>query len=177
MKTFLPFTGFEVIEYESGYGDAVMPEDYKDFMRAFSEAYTNAFAKEFEDLTGIRIVLRFLELYSPKEYNFENDRILVEISIEDVETLFEEISVIELTETAKHLFTSYDGFMSFYDPDWRTWGPDLSDWDSNQVYALLLAFIEGQGLTEYEFETRVVESGNLHEIENQTPWRSCFDAK
>ncbi|NCC40905.1 MAG: hypothetical protein EOM21_15950 [Gammaproteobacteria bacterium] len=161
MKSFLPFTGFE------GYGYNVVDDQYRNFMKAFAQAYTNVFAKEFEDLTGIQIGLAYKELYVPKEFNWEHERILAEISIEDVEKLFEEASIGDLTRTAKALFTSYSGFYSFYDPNWRTWPPDLSDWDENQIFCLLLAFIEGQGITEYEFEQRVVESGNLHEVAYQ----------
>lgn len=163
MKTYLPFTGFS----GSNYGDGVSPEDYADFETAFAEAYPAAFMDVFESLTGISITLKFLRLYRPREYNFENDRILAEISVEDVEKLLEEITEDMLSCTAKRLFTSYDGFISFYDPDWRNWPPDISDWDENQVYCLLLAFIEGSGKTEYAFEKGVVESGNLHEIAYQ----------
>ena len=125
------------------------------------------FPDEFEDYCDFRIQLKFLEVYSPREFNFENDRILAEIPIEDVERLFEEISTTELANTAKGLFTSYSGFVSFYSNDWQEWPPDLSEWDENLVYCLLLAFIEGASLSEYEFEQRVHDTGNLSQVEDR----------
>ena len=163
MKTYLPFSGF----YGSYIGESVPAESWKEFMTHYCEAYTDAFPEEFEDYCDFKIQLKFLEVVSPREYNFSNDRILAEIPIEEVEKLFEEISTTELANTAKGLFTSYDGFVSFYSPDWQEWPSDLSDWDENLVYCLLLAFIEGASLSEYEFEQRVHDSHNLHEIESQ----------
>jgi hypothetical protein len=162
MKTFVPWTGL----YGSYVGENVPAESWKEFMREYCKAYVSYFPEEFYDYCDFKPQLKFLEVYSPREYNFENDRILAEIPIEDVERLFEEISETELSNTTKGLFTSYSGFVSFYDPDWREWPSDLSQWDENQVYALLLAFIEGGGISEYEFEQRVHEYGNLYTVED-----------
>ena len=163
MKTFVPWTGL----YGSYVGENVPAEHWKEFMREYCKAYTDAFPEEFEDYCGFKPSLKFLEVVSPREYNFSNDSILAEIPIEDVERLFEEISTTELSNTAKGLFTSFDGFCSFYDPDWRSWPSDISSWDENQVFCLLLDFIEGASLSEYEFEQRVHDSGSLYEIESQ----------
>lgn len=163
MKTFVPHTGF----YGNYVGESVPAEHWKEFMQDYCKAYVSYFPEEFEDFAGFKPRLKFLEVVSPREYNWENDRILAEIPIEDVERLFEEISTTELSNTAKALFSSYDGFVSFYPPDWQEWPGDLSEWDENLVYCLLLAFIEGAGLSEYEFEQRVHDTGNLSEIESQ----------
>jgi hypothetical protein len=162
MKTYLPFSGF----YGNYVGENVPAESWKEFMQEYCKAYTDAFPEEFEDYCDFKIRLKFLEVQSPTFYNFSNDRILAEIPIEEVEKLFEEISTTELANTAKGLFTSYSGFVSFYSNDWQEWPPDLSEWDENLVYCLLLAFIEGAGLSEYEFEQRVHEYGNLFTVED-----------
>ena len=47
------------------------------------------------------------------------------------------------------MFTSRDGFSSFYSPDYTTWG-ELSELDHNQLYAILTAYIDSQCWNDYE---------------------------
>lgn len=101
----------------------------------YAEDYCRAFAHEF----GIN--LSFDSLVSPREYNFETDRIFATIDEDEVRRLFGEVDPDDLTAIAKERFTSCDGFISFYDPDWRAWG-DVLEWDCNQVGTLLLAWLQ-----------------------------------
>ncbi len=50
---------------------------------------------------------------------------------------------MEFHETLKKMFTSYDGFMSFYsnDPDGDEWTKPVEKWDHNQLQALIRAYV------------------------------------
>lgn len=100
----------------------------------YASHYCQEFAHEY------KLSLSFESLQSPKYYNFETDRILATIDEDEVRRLFEEVDPDDLTAIAKERFTSCDGFISFYDPDWHTWGGVL-EWDCNQVGTLLLAWL------------------------------------
>lgn len=99
----------------------------------YAKAYAENFGQEFKIHS-----LRFESLSSPREYNFTTDRIFVEISTEEVQRIFDEVSSEALTATATEMFTSHSGFSSHYSPDWRSWG-DPAEWDHNQVFCLLQA--------------------------------------
>jgi hypothetical protein len=43
-----------------------------------------------------------------------------------------ETSTDSLDQVAGERHTSRSGFISFYSPDWRTWG-DVTNWDHNQL--------------------------------------------
>lgn len=101
---------------------------------SYARAYVDAFAEEF----GVK--LSFESLRSPKEYNFTTDLVFAEISEDEVRRLFDEADKSLLTAITKEQFTSRPGFISFYSPDWSTWG-DVLEWDHNQVGALLLALV------------------------------------
>ena len=48
-----------------------------------------------------------------------------------------------LEATARDMFTSRDGFSSFYSPDVSEWG-DVSEWDHNQIGCLIAAYVAQQ---------------------------------
>ena len=82
---------------------------------------------------------------SPREYNFETDRVFVHVPEEVVKMLFtrsEEQNHQQLRETIKELFTSRSGFMSFYSNDLEAWlEKPLETWDHNEVMTLIMASI------------------------------------
>jgi hypothetical protein len=105
-----------------------------------------AYAKEYAECFGDRfeLNLKFSELWSPREYNFETDRIFVELDDKDVQRLMNE-RVQEgpyhsvFVDLCREKFTHRSGFHSFYSPDWRDWGP-WQKWDLNQVGTLVEAW-------------------------------------
>ena len=73
----------------------------------------------------------------------------------------------DFVDACRKRFQSYDGFVSFYDPDYTTWG-DLSEWDENQLGTLLFPFYppSADELLAEEIEEGVVEDileGNKRE--------------
>ena len=122
----------------------------------YAETYCKAFAHEFG------ISLSFDSLVSPREYNFETDRIFATIDEDEVRRLFGEVDPDDLTAIAKERFTSCDGFISFYDPNWRNWG-DVLEWDCNQVGTLLQALVgdEFDQWAEFSLMSSAYENGRM----------------
>jgi len=85
--------------------------------------------------------LEFVELDSPRFYNFETDVIRANITTASIEKAYATVDKDVLAGVAIRRHTSYDGFISFYNPDISTWGPVL-EWDHNQLGTLLQALAE-----------------------------------
>jgi hypothetical protein len=154
MKILIPFQGFYESVHSSMLDDAeeqMFSDDsgtcndklherfYRmcDYRKAHA-AYALHYAKAFAEYSEIK--LKFEKLDSPREYNFTTDRIFCDISRAEVRRLRGEVMPLSLDEFAKR-HTSCDGFYSFYDPDWRTWG-HVDAWDHNQLETLLLAWVD-----------------------------------
>jgi len=133
-------------------------------------AYAKEFAEAFCEEVGIHAA-RFESMDSPKFYNFETDRLFVELPLEEVQRMMRETSTNSLDQVAGERHTSRSGFISFYSPDWSTWG-DVTGWDHNQLQTLVEAYVrDTQGELE---EAGLMESargnGRLEEwIANHTP--------
>lgn len=102
----------------------------------------------------------FMEIHSPKEYNFRNDSINMDVKI-DKEKFLKAIKgplLPILTMLVKRKFTSYSGFISFYDNDVNLWLEDTDKMleDSNQaatcIEALLLYIINEEFTDETDFD-------------------------
>jgi hypothetical protein len=50
-----------------------------------------------------------------------------------------QLETLDRIAAARH--TSRSGFISFYSPDWRSWG-EIESWDHNQLETLLEAYID-----------------------------------
>lgn len=159
MLTTIPFSGFYHSLHDSSLDDALdqmfsdhatgCTVNHKLRDRAFEAcqwglvhanyagAYAKALAAEF------KIALTFEALKSPREYNFETDRIFCEIGLDEVKRLRAETSEKPFRDLARARFTSRSGFISFYSPDVDEWGA-IETWDLNQVGTLLEAYIEEQ---------------------------------
>jgi len=99
----------------------------------------------------------FKELISPREYNFETDRILCEV--DDVTKLWAVrqclVGTDSLHQDIKDRFKSRDGFASFYDDFVSEWkDKPLEDWDCNELSILL---------PNYDFEDFDLDLTNFHE--------------
>jgi hypothetical protein len=106
---------------------------------AVHRAYAKEFAESFCEEVGIRHV-KFESMDSPKFYNFETDRIFIELPLEEAQRIMRETSTDSLDQVAGERHTSRSGFISFYSPDWRTWG-DVTNWDHNQLQTLVEAHV------------------------------------
>lgn len=133
-------------------------------------AYAKEFAETFCKEVGIHHA-RFESMDSPKFYNFETDRVFVELPIEEAQRMMCKTSTASLDQMAMKRHASRSGFISFHSPDWRTWG-DVTSWDHNQLQTLLEACVrDTQGeLVEVELMENARGNGRLEEwIADNTP--------
>lgn len=107
----------------------------KEFLENFAKEYAESFICEVERETGIDLDANFESLESPKEYNFQNDRIFIEMPEKNATKFINyvlENHRKELEILIKQKFTSRDGFISHYKNDLKLWG-NPTDWDHNQI--------------------------------------------
>lgn len=120
--------------------------NWKKLENTYALAYTELFAKSFH------IKLTYKDKTSPREYNFETDRIFADISLDEVKRLFNEVDKTTLRSLIRERFTSYDGFISFYDNNLDDWPENLADWDCNQVGTLVQAYaMDNEYSDDWEF--------------------------
>ena len=98
----------------------------------------------------------FTEMDSPRCYNFATDRVFASIPTAWVEGMHNAVDMEVLDRVAAERHTSRSGFVSFYSPDWLTWG-GTSKWDHNQLLTLLLAYLETVGEDADEMEESILD--------------------
>jgi hypothetical protein len=127
--------------------------------RHIAAEYVDVFESFINDKLGTKIVLTYVSLDSPKYYNFETDQIIASIEYSDALILARRVGRNALRKAAKQMFTSRDGFISFYRNDPAEWGR-LRGWDHNQLYCLLTAAVDVIDEEDYEFGLLEDLSGN-----------------
>lgn len=123
------------------------------YAKQYAATFAHFFAMEYEG-----IALEYESMSSPHEYNFTTDRIFCTISLLDIQKLTGLVTRERFEQTAKELFTSYDGFISHYSSNVESWGePDA--WDHNQVGTLVLAAVQQVEERDGErFEDKLLEN-------------------
>lgn len=163
----IPFTGFyesdhdyeidralELIfetDRDSG-GDHAIPDkvymggvDFSAIHDEYCAAYCEAFAEEFESITGIPLPVTFEEMTSPREYNFTTDRAFCSVPLETLQRLYDESAKedhasLKAEIEARH--SSRSGFISFYSNNFEEWqAKPLEDWDHNEYETLIRAIL------------------------------------
>lgn len=115
-----------------------------------AQEYVSPFQDFINEGLGLNIKLAYKDMSSPKFYNFETDKIVVEISYEDAIKLARRVGRNALRKAAKDMFTSRSGFISFYSNDPAEWGR-LRGWDWNNMYCLFQAAVDVIGEEDYEW--------------------------
>jgi len=119
-------------ELETLARDAV---DWSGVYRAYAKDYSESFL-QWLGLDGA-----FESISSPREYNFETDRVFVNLTRADLTRIIRGVDKETLSAKCAARFTSRSGFISGYDADWQKWGK-LSAWDHNQIGTLLECFAD-----------------------------------
>lgn len=120
--------------------------DYRKSECALNVAYAEALDNLLTECVGFKTHITYESMSSPREYNFTTDRIFVDIPKSVVRKLWR-ISKADghnaLRERiAKHC-TSYDGFISYYKNDLKSWlKRSVERWDHNELEILLLAVLD-----------------------------------
>lgn len=157
MLTTIPFSGFYYSLHDSALDSALESifsddngekrdsifyaaqdaTDWRMVQNRYAAEYAASFAREFN------LPLQFESMKSPREYNFSTDIIYCTINAEGAAWLFDTRDKALLDKVARETFTSRDGFVSFYEPDFTSWG-DILTWDHNQLGALIRAHVAEQ---------------------------------
>ena len=112
-----------------------LEKNVSEFYYNVSKDYAEAFIYEIERDTGLSLNARFESMESPKEYNFQTDRLFIELPEASAVAFVNYILANHKEELEKLIaqsFTSCDGFISHYDNTLEAWG-DPSEWDLNQL--------------------------------------------
>ena len=166
-NVYLPFGGFyenfsclldddiqREIEYlsEEENTDLYFDDFNVDYTAAYldiSKDYAAFYPRWIKKHTGLDISCEFIELWSPREYNFMTDRIYAYIPKLDLLSLINwpyRKAPDLLPQYVQTKFKSRPGFIPFYDNDIRNWG-SFFQWDDIQLSTMLEAVsfqIEGE---------------------------------
>jgi len=110
--------------------------------------YARLYVESLEAL--LELELEFSEVVSPREYNFETDRVFCSIPAQSVSRMLLAVDLSGLDKLIAEKFTSYSGFISRYPNSLSAWmTTPISRWDHNQVGTLLEYYwMTEEGLTE-----------------------------
>lgn len=105
-------------------GDITYPYpefDYDSYRAIVARRYTELVESELKELFP-SLSMVYENISSPREYNFVNDSVNVQVTMEHKELLdFITAHTEEFEEYIKEHYTSYDGFMSHYSNDHMEW--------------------------------------------------------
>ena len=134
---------------------------------AIAKTWVDAFSEQFG------IALEYSDMSSPREYNFETDRIFARISDESVIKLFAETDIEVFRNAIKKRHTSYDGFYSHYPNDLESWGLNPLEYDHNQLMTLLIANIGDEYDSWKIFESLVYDDSLFYNaFESTVDWQA-----
>ena len=163
--TTIPFAGFyesmwsqgleraeemhlEYLEQEEGVAmlasaDAIWKAaDYGAMYNYVARKYVDCLNDYIKDEFDLDLDLKFESMQSPREYNFETDRIFCYISDRSLRKLRSFVAEDELRLAIKTRFTSRSGFISSYPNNLDDWSTDLLTWDHNELGTLLVALLD-----------------------------------
>lgn len=148
----------------------------------YARRYVGNFAGYVQQETGLVLGLEFEKLESPREYNFETDRIFAYIPVSVLGTLKAAVSLGNLADVIKERHESRSGFASFYTTDIEAWNAKpLADWDHNELCTLLIAWMRQE--ISPDADEKINDNVIDYDTEmNTDAWESCvnwdeFDAK
>lgn len=137
--------------------------DYKKACQHVAKDYVATLAWLAERELKIPVAFEYEEMTSPREYNFETDRVFVQVRLGVLYLMFRQSRTeghATLGKIIRDRFTSRSGFYSHYSNDLAEWlEKPLREWDHNEAGTLFLAALEIVGVSEER--TRDMES--LHD--------------
>lgn len=181
---------FDVTEYSAAY--LAVAQDYVDAFDSWAGEQLNMTRKakrkrydyetkkfRVEKYEADSLGLQFESMASPREYNFETDRIFCHIPLKTVRALFkasESENHISLRAAIRERFTSRSGFISHYSNDLETWlDKHLQEWDHNEIGTLLVA-MTGEPDSLDDIYYRMGDSWGYEAWESAVNW-SRYDEK
>lgn len=144
--------------------------DYGLAHQSIARDYVWAFNDLASDILGFSTNMIFKEMTSPREYNFETDRIFVQMPLYVLQRIFSRSDKEALHATFQARFTSCDGFVSYYEPQI----PDkpLKQWDHNELGTLLMSAL-GE-INDMDLYDKMGEAG-YHAFDRGMDWKKLDD--
>ena len=106
---------------------------YNEICKDYTSFYIDKLNERIKDFTLKATYKCFI---SPKEYNFETDRVFIEIEenhcIDFIKYIIKNYKK-ELDNKIKERFTSRSGFISFYENNLESWTNNYKEWDRNMI--------------------------------------------
>lgn len=164
---------------DSDYADLIWRcANYSTAFDYLAREYVDYFNEWVENETGINLGLKFVEMTSPREYNFETDKIFCKVDFEALKKLFEQLEERTLEETINGHLKSRSGFISYYSEFVREWkNTPLEEWDYNELYMVLCALTDK---TEYHWQIteRMLEAGDFRmALDKAIDWKKLEELK
>jgi hypothetical protein len=135
-----------------------------------ARAYVTYFNDYIKEEYEIDLELKFESMQSPREYNFETDRIFCHISQEKAQLLFDNTSTPALRQAIHDRFTSRSGFISSYPNRLENWPISIEEWDHNQLGTLLVALLSDAE----DYDWKIWEDMQDHNVYD-TAFDKCVD--
>ena len=141
--------------------DWVWDNIHKDTYDKINLEYVKKFVEQFGyeyDLDSIE----FSDMTSPREYNFETDRIFAYVDLAEMKTLSKCVVMVGFVEWVKERLEPRDGFIPHYSNNIKDWGL-FKDWDHNQ-FGLLLEYFTKDDDFDIRVEILVNEFESINNI-------------
>lgn len=136
---------------------------------------TSEFTRRNERVRRPTLLLEAEEMTSPREYNFETDRIFARMPLVMAREMFarsKREGHKALAGIIRDRFTSCSGFVSSYSNDIAEWlEKPLASWDHNEVGTLLLAALALAGVDADELDWSIYYTIT----EDSNYWENCID--
>lgn len=133
--------------------------DYSAAHRAYAESFVKYMGQKLEEETGESIPWTFESVRSPREYNFQTDRLFVTIPESFARKMRHDVSDSELAGMIRQNHTSRDGFASYYSNDFIDWKDKAPEsYDHNELMTLFQAWLVSRGITPEEYDTLELDS-------------------
>lgn len=139
--------------------------DYSGYMREAAEGVTRRIASDLKEL-GLISAMTFQKVVSPREYNFANDSVNIEIELtQENKSLIKNYLQKHTEAFGKHLaetYTSRSGFISSYPNHVEGWTGDIEETltDRHKLGSVLNFILLNENPKDYEFEIYEQLSGN-----------------
>lgn len=139
--------------------------DYDEYTATVSKMFVVAMEGDLEE-RGLVKSFKFEKLSSPREYNFRNDSIHVEVTFtkKNLEAISQYLSEHKaaFNKYIKDTYSSYDGFFSSYSNSGDVWlaeGIDELMGHEHKAGAVLQFILEHEGVEEMEYYEHVTSNG------------------
>lgn len=140
--------------FQNDAGDDCAPEAFhsafhftNEMLQAYCEKYIEALKEYLGNEHGLKVEsMRFNALISPAFYNFTTDRLMVSLTVDEIQALYQKVMADTgpMKAVLKEELTPRSGFVPFYSNELADWlKKDVRDWDANELGMLLKAAADG----------------------------------